>query len=1347
MYRILSSFAVLFLAMHTAVSGKVPEPVFDNISVSDGLPHNTVQKIFQDSRGFMWFATKDGLCRYDGYEYTVYRESLSGKSISNSKIRCIAEDDCGNIWIGTDNGLNRIGYIDGLVSSFFSRSDRLLKSNRINELYYDAESHILWVATDKGISMYDTGLGSFLPVEAHPAFDSETNALCRGNGYMYIGSRNGLYRCDRNAGNVVRMCTEAGGGMNVFSILCDDSGDIWLGNDISLLAVVKAGSENIDIMQPSYTSSGDSFNVCSIIEKNGFLWLVTKRDGIFFYDKSEGRIAGTCPNPDINDREDRIMLTCGFLDDDGNVWLGSYYKGIYLYSDYMNHFYHIPVYRSYERLTGVIGPIVEDGDAVWLGSDDAGIVRYKPAEKSQIYYGLEENGMPLPECKPLLSCNGKLWIGTESNGIRIFDTGTCRVVRKYTTTSGSGILPGNRVNCALKDSRGNIWVGVNGGRGGVCRFDAEKEEFTTVCPDAEMGGVSVKDVYFISEISDGILWLGTRNDGIYSYDIDKDSFEPIPIMGRNDLSVSYIYEDSLGRVWVGTFGQGLICMDRSGQVRKVFGMYDGRIGSNVCGIIEDKSGRIWISSFYGIACYDESRGDFVDYDINNGFNLSHVKPMSCLCPANGRIYFGGGNGLVEIDPDMMMTVGGTVPRAALTGLLVHNQPVDASLRAEMLLERSVNLKYNQDNITFIFAALGYVYPDKNQYRYMLEGIDDEWSLPGTRRSVTYSNLSAGRYRFMLSVSDGNGRWSEPENLLSVNISPAPWNTWWAYAAYLLVFLSVAAVLIYYKVTKIRLEHDLEIKRIEEKNIERMHRFRLDLFTNFSHEIRTPLTLVSGSVSDLLANGSCADSNALLGVQRNVGKIMELVNQLMDFRKHDSGRMELAASCHDLIPFIKEMGVVFGELSRNWSHPLRIRYPDGELKVWYNQSLMEKVFNNVLMNAFKYSEKGSTVLLEAEVVAVSESPYHERVDRPVDEAVLLSVYNSGDHIPEDRVEEIFEPFYRLKNSLNQQGTGIGLSFNRMIMRLHHGDIWVENTDDGVVFRFLLPMGKEHLRADELAEDSGGGQNLAYMPPVDDGSSEPKRLEKGLRNILVVEDNDEIRQYLKDKLSVMFNVLECSNGSEAIEVLHRMEIDLVISDVMMPVMDGVELCRRIKSSQEINHIPVILLTAHVSDVHVKDGLSVGADDYIFKPFNFDLLLVRINNILENNERLRRTFGKRVNPDDMNVEVKDYDETFLRRCYDFLNENLSNPDITIEDFGNELGMSRVHLYRKIKYLTNLSPSRFILSMRLRIAADLLAQEGVAVSDVCYRVGFNNLSYFTRSFKEVYGVTPTEYRRNNNL
>ena len=1323
---------LLFVFMLTALEMAADDgaPIFVNMNVSDGLPHNTVQKIFQDSDGFIWFATKDGLCRHDGRICLFYRESLSHKSISNSKIRCVIEDGMKRIWAGTDNGLNMIDPVDGSIESFFSSSEPLLKSDKINDLYFDGRTGLLWVATDRGISIFDVHSFRFVELESCPAFGSETNVIY-GADDIYIGTSHGLYRCDCHACGPESL----GDGLDfaVFSILEDSAGNVWFGNDRTGFGKVTADG-GVEFLYCGRPQDDDGSDVYSIIEKDDILWLVTKRNGIFLYDMSSGRSKGGFqPDPGT-----RTMLTCGYMDIDGNIWIGSYYEGVFLWSPYMNHFYREDITGAGGEDTGIIGPIVKDGDRLWFGSDESGIVSYNPEDGTQAYYSLGSGGGPLAECKPMLVDNGILWIGTESHGVRLVDTGSGRTVASYTTASPRGRIPGNRVNHITRDSRGNIWLAVNGGPGGICRYDRESEEFVVSRPEDD--GHKVRDVYFIYEIGDGCLWLGTRANGLFRYDMDRDIFEPVPVMGRKDLSVSYIFKDSRSRVWVGTFGQGLVCLDIDGNLLDTFDMGDGRGANNICGIMEDRDGHIWVSSFYGVSRYDGEKGRFTGYDAHNGFPVRHIKPMSAFCSDDGTMYFGGENGIVHFNPRRLAYLNTTVPKAALTDFLIHGDSVDNRMRRDILRCRRLELAHGQDNLTFVFSVLGYVYPEKNLCRYMLEGIDDDWKMADSQMRVTYGNIGPGLYRFMLSASNGNGIWSEPEMMLEVSIRPAPWMTWWAWLIYASAAIGLVALFVYYKSANMKLEHDIEIKDIKESNLKKMHRFRLDLFTNFSHEIRTPLTLVSGSLDDLLADSGRPDRDALLGIRRNVTKIMELVNQLMDFRRHDSGKMELAAEQGDIVAFIEEMATVFGELSRIRAKPLELHLPEDGIMLMINPKLMEKVFGNVLMNAFKYSVEESVIQISAEVTDMDGSPYRNRTDSIVDKAVLVSISNEGEHIPEDRLEEIFEPFYRLKSSLNLPGTGIGLSFNRMIMRLHHGDIWAENTQDGVVFRMLLPVGTAHLSPEELAVTPGMSR-MSDDAPADLEEDDDQCVASGSGTLLVVEDNAEIRQYLKDKLSVHYNVITCDNGSEALEILRRMGIDLVLSDVMMPVMDGVELCRRIRAANDMNHIPVILLTAHIADSHVKDGLSAGADDYVFKPFNFELLLARIENLLKNKERMRQAFQKKVSPSDMNVAVRDYDDELLGRCYDFLKEHLEDPEMTIEDFGREMGVSRVQLYRKIKYLTGLTPSRFVLYVRLKVAAGLLEQEGVSVSDVCYKVGFNSLSYFTRTFKDRYGVTPSEY------
>lgn len=1330
--------AILYLLLshigYASVNDRTEELIFKNINSTSGLSHNTVQAIFQDSEGYMWFGTKDGLCRYDGYDWRIWRESSNKKAISNSKIRCITEDDNGYIWAGTDNGLNRIGVKDRSILSFISGPDTLLAGNRINDLLYDPVRNMLWIATDKGVSRYDTKGQQFAgPIILH---NYHINALCtdKAKSGVYIGTDDGLFRYDIPSRSIASYHHSLTSRLDVLSIWCEESGEVWIGSNRGLLSKLNAESDEIKVIPWHQTFVGDECSVVSITESDGILWLITKRNGIFLYDRQNNTFSSTGLNPVDNDSSEKIILTHAYKDRTGDIWVGSYYKGVFLHSPDLYSFNHTTIERAGKQQVGVIGNIVSHAQKIWIGDSDNGITAFDPQNNRQAYFPLVERGAPLPECKPLLIHNGHLWVGTESNGIRVIEPESGKVLLRYTTQEGT--LPSNRVNCAFEDSSGHLWIGLNGGPGGVCLLDEDAQIFVPHYPIES--NHHIRDVYTIAEISYGLLWLGTRHGGLFSYEPEKELFCPIPINSRKDLSISSIFVDKKGRVWIGTFGQGLFCMDIGGTTSQTYDFSERGLGNNICSITEDENGRIWVSTFHGVAYFNENIESFVDFTAEKGFPISHVKPGSCLL-YKGALYFGGENGLVSFSPDALARSSTTVPKIVLTDVLVHGHSKETSID-EATMPYTLELDHTENNITLCYAALDYAYPERSRYRYILKGIDERWREDVTERRVTYGNLPPGKYTFLVSSSVDDGIWSTPTELLSINIHPALWATWWAYLLYSLLLLSIIFLFLHFIISRAHIERDMALKDIEEENLKKMHRFRLDLFTSFSHEIRTPLTLVSCSVDELLSNSNSTDKTSLTDIKRNVDIMKELVNQLLDIRRYDSGQLKLEATYGDIILLINDTISTFSELSKIRNHPLKLEVSDNIPGLWFNPHLMEKVLYNVIMNAFKYSYDESTITISVDKIDSEGCIYRDHIQVNASEAVVISVFNNCEAIPPEHLEEIFKPFYRLDRTErdSSEGSGLGLSFNRMAMRLHHGDIWAENTTTGVVFRILLVVGKEFLSEDELSQET-------VVPDIDMPvtlADEPSRLQR--YTILIVEDNAEIRSYLHDKLSTIFNVIDCSNGAEALKLLDSEDVDIIVSDVMMPVMSGIELCHALKSNVALCHIPILLLTAYASEDNAKEGFSVGADDYVAKPFNFDLLITRIKALLDNRERLKKAYRSLINPEDMNVSVPDYDALFLQKCYSFLQTHITDSNITIEDFGHELGMSRTQLYRKIKQLTSLSPSRFILGIRLKIAAELLQNETTTVSDICYRVGFSSLSYFTRCFREQYGMSPSDYRKN---
>lgn len=1340
-------FQCIFLSGNLLFAKQIDPPSFGNIR--EELPHDIVHDIFEDSNGFIWFATKDGLCRYDGAEFVVYRELLDHKSISNGRISCIVEDYQGNIWAGTEKGLNKVNPFSNEIHSFLKESHPLLKDNHINDLYFSKESGILWIATKSGISLYDAVNEEFIILDGeNPIFDYETRIIGKyAKGEVYIGTHKGMHICDET-GKYNRTLSIKAENRDyiVFSAYRDQDGQIWLGTNLSALSKIDMESELIIPLHIQFDSFDNHSQIVGITENDSILWLISRLNGILFYDKHQNQLLSFGDGPSLHPHETNsdksIRLTSIFKDSHGTIWIGSYYLGVFFHSSYLNQFRYIPMTKTDNLPIGVVGNIIADEEGgIWLGSLHHPVIYLDTDDHSSRFYNLY-NESSVASSNPLFRKDNVLWLATDGTGISVFNLDTKKVIRRYGIEKEDK-LPSRRINCGLHDSMGRIWIGFNGTlAGGICRFDDETETFITYSPPEN--SLSVKDVYFIFEISENELWLGTRNNGLFSYRINENTFTPIPIMEREDLAISYIFKDTRERIWIGTFGQGLICMNESAEIKQVFNNTNG-INNNICGIIEDVDGRIWISSFYEIAYFNEEAEIFIKYDSHSNFPIQHVMPLSCLSyPGKPLIYFGGRNGLVEINPRELIHKRKDNPKIILTDILINNKQVEAADRHKALNKNNIYLKHDQNNLTFSFAVLDFIYPEKNECHYFLEGIDNEWHTTGIERQATYNSLPSGKYTFKVK-SYRDGFWTEEIALVTINLKPAPWFSWWAYTLYVLFVLMLFGLFLYYQRTKIILEHRLDLQNVKLKHRENMHRFRIDLFTNFSHEIRTPLTLISEPLDDLLEQSPVADKKvieSLRGIQVNVNKIMKLVNQLMDYRRHEERKMELKASEGAIYPFIQHIISNFSELSVIQSHKVIFTPPTDELKVWYNPQLLEKVFYNVLMNAFKYSEDNTPIVIDTAIVPMDKPPFAGKSDRRFDEALLISLFNEGENLPEDKLEKIFEPFYRLNKAHSEHSSGIGLSLNKMIMQLHHGSIWAENIPGkGIMFKILLPLGCDHLQEKEFADSDIENTDEQTLPP-----SHHKNKETGTEkspSLLLVEDNNEIRNYLKSKLSPYYTLYDCSNGKDALKIVKSKDISLIITDIMMPEMSGIELCEIIKGDIAFNHIPIILLTANESESYIQKGFEAGANDYVIKPFRFDILLARIQSQLSNYERLRNTFQKQINPQELNVEVTDYDQQFLQKCYNYLKENISNPDLNVENLSKEVGLSRVHFYRKIKYLTNMSPSRFILNIRLKVAADLLNSEGVSVSEVCYQVGFNNLSYFTKCFKEEFGVLPSAFHK----
>ena len=655
------------------------------------------------------------------------------------------------------------------------------------------------------------------------------------------------------------------------------------------------------------------------------------------------------------------------------------------------------------------------------------------------------------------------------------------------------------------------------------------------------------------------------------------------------------------------------------------------------------------------------------------------------------------------------------------------------------------MDYNESNITFDYRALNFIRSDQNQYAYYMEGFDKNWIHVSNRTMAHYTNLPAGKYIFHVKACNNDNVWNEEGICVRLEVLPPPWKTWWAIGIYILILLGITVSYLHYLKVRIKLTNDVHIKQMEQENSEKLHNDRINLFTNFSHELRTPLTLIIAPLEELLNRPDLPSTikKPLELMYSNSKRLLFLINQLMDFRKKEAGKMNLRAAEGNFSKFIEEIVLAFKELTHSKGITLSYDMTDNPVNLWYDRGLMEKVLFNLLSNAIKNTPNGGKIEIG---ITYNEERSH---------SILLTIKDTGIGIPEDKLSAIFDPFYQVNESdSSTPGTGIGLYLTKAIVEMHKGRIYVESVlEQGSTFFVELPLGNAHLSTDEIIENYKDSENITRYTNLSltefDSDEQPDETEEHTKNkkhtILIVEDNKELRHYMKRNLATLYNIIEAADGEEAKIKSFSYMPDLIVSDIMMPRTDGIQLCRIIKNDLRTGHIPVILLTARTTVLQVEEGLKIGADDYITKPFNMMHLKARIVNLLTSREKLKDLYSKNFNTHDIGANITSADDRFLQKLYSVMEENISNPELNIEKFCNEIGMSKTNLYYKIKQLTNFSPTEFMRRSRLQMAARLLIEKKITVSEVSTLVGFNSHSYFCSCFKAVYGCSPTEYVERN--
>jgi signal transduction histidine kinase/AraC-like DNA-binding protein len=944
-----------------------------------------------------------------------------------------------------------------------------------------------------------------------------------------------------------------------------------------------------------------------------------------------------------------------------------------------------------------------------------------------------------------------IYVNTDENRLVYFNPDSKRITKKIEGIKGY-------ITDYLECSRQKIWLCVND-TFGLRNFNPET---ATVEPahyrNAAGNEMLLPFASCIAEESKGVYWVGTRYVGLFLYNSNTNSVERFysstDSVSLKSNYITALHIDGHNNLWIGTYGGGLSLFDRQTKTFKTYTQAHGLQNLNIYGILEDKAGYLWISTLSGISRFDPTKSEFKNYSKGNGFPLQEMSEHSFSQLDDGRIAAGGNNGFIVFDP-LKIKSNQFIPPVLITSFrLLKSEKKEG----KPLLEKKfitdgdkIRLKYDQSSFIIEYTALNYIFPENNKYAYKLEGFDTEWNEVGKQRIAIYTNLNAGNYLFRVKAANNDGVWTEENMSLNIKVLPPPWKTWWAYTIYFFILTGIFFLLMHY----LKLENEFRIKQIEQANMEKVHQLRIRLFTNFSHELRTPLTLILGPMEDLLNRADLMapvrDSLAL--IQKNAHRLLYLVNQLMDFRKQESGNMTLKAAEGRINKFVTEVSMAFNELAIRQKIDYEIIGGQTDILMWFDRSLLEKVIFNLLSNAFKNTPPNGKITIELAVRQKDElgqlcpSKFDLLQKCNAEEFVEVVVRNTGKGIPVKELDKIFDPFYQVsEDGQSAVGTGIGLSLVRGIAELHHGAVCVESAPgEGAAFSVYLPMGKAHLTDSEIVTDYIGSEHVNHYLPSDESFSDtiPETIDETDKKhtILVIDDNADIRHYIKMQLANFYHVIEASNGKEGLEKAVRQMPDLIISDIMMPEIDGLQLCLKLKNDIHTSHIPIILLTARTTYLQVKEGFDVGADDYITKPFNANMLRIKVNSVISNRERLRHSFGKKLPFELPASETTSMDEQFLKKIYQIIEKNISNPDFNIEHFSDDIGMSRASLYRKIKSLTNYSPNEFIKNYRLQAAIKYLRETDLSVSEIAYKTGFNDPAYFTNCFKKAHKVSPSEY------
>ncbi len=1367
---------------HLFISETNNYPLFQ--SLPQNFEYNDVRCILKDFKGYMWFATGNGLVRYDGINLYVYENNPDDStSICHNSINALIEDSNKNLWIGSPKGLNlynreKDNFID--IGRIHSNLNRLINSF-VTALCADKKA-LIWVGSyGDGINVYNPRkqvirhytytINDMNSISSNSitciAIDNEEN--------IWLGTQNGLNLFSDKTEGFRRFYSEPGNpeslsSNHITSLTIDLEGNLWIGTKNSGLN--KLIRKKNDFFFKRYYSNHQegSLSNNSILslsaDKKGNLWIGTENGGLNQLNLITDYIKVFQVKEGYPNSLSSNSIWSLYNDSEERLWIGTYNKGINVIDEKFNKFesYQKNIFDKNCLPGNNVKGFTEDTDGnIWIATDGGGIARFNP-ETHQFDKIIRNKGNSNILANNaiqaiLFDSKNNLWIGTWGGGIDRFNNKGVKI-KNYNISSEQGI--GNNYIFELyEDSEGSIWTGTAGS--GLFQYSAVRDTFNQIICNNQ-SGILTNTAYVSSiiEDSEGSFWIGTlygmvilkRNPDHTFTCVNFSRDNNSPSLSSNMIAI--IYEDKEKRLWFGTGDNGLNLFDRQDSTFIAFQKNDGLPGNSIKGILEDEEGLLWVLTNKGLSKFNFDSATFTNYTREDGLNSNEFNTRSCLRAKNGEFYIGGENGFNIFYPQNIKS-NNFIPPVYLTNLKINNIQADIDAKNSPLKKyigetTKITLNHTQSSFTIEFTALNYTRSSRNQFSYKLEGFNNNWNDAGNNRSASYTNIKPGKYIFKVKGSNNDGVWNNTPAELEIIIKPSLWKTWWAILIYILLISVLTIVLLIIWNERIKIKNQLKLEQLAREKEHELNESNIQFFTNIAHEFRTPLSLIIAPLESLIHSARTKINEELMVIYRNADRLLQLTNNLMDIRKLEDGKTTLKVQQGDILNFIKDVSSIFNMNSKSHHINFSVNSKVDTIQGSFDPEKLETILLNLLSNAFKFTPDDGKIEIKANVKEASEIKNYGEKIKNGSRYIEVKVINDGTGILPEELPNIFDKFYQAKSSdiKKKSGTGIGLTLTKGLIEMHHGDIWVESIPDKeTCFTFILPIDPNQYTENEIAsepkdiikENIDNYLNLSSSLQLDIEEYSEIESNEDQPEVLVVEDNDELRTFIAKELGKKYKVTQAVDGKKGIDIALSDIPDLIVSDIVMPESSGIDLCKIIKSDVRTCHIPIILLTAKTTINDQIEGIETGADAYLTKPFNIQILFAKINQLIQSRRQLYAHFSQDVYIMPNKMTDNKLDQSFIQKAIDYIIANISNNNLNVEGLAVAMNMSHSNVYRKIKGLTGKTIIEFIRMVRLKQAIKLMENKKFTLAEIAYQTGFTSPAYFTKSFKDQYGKPPSEY------